>query len=80
MAIILTIEFFHIFLYGHHFTVWTDHMPLTFIKNKKTSSARLRRWRERLIIYNCTVKYIAGEDNDIADFLSRLPDENYVNK
>ena len=81
LGIILSIEFFHTYLYGRHFTVWTDHQPLTFQANLKgTSSSRLKRWRERLKLYSLTVKYIKGEDNNIADLLSRLPDAQQVNE
>jgi hypothetical protein len=54
-------------------------LPLTYTFHKTNAAPRLARWLTRLEIYDFTIKYIKGEENIIADFLSILPDENIVN-
>ena len=80
LAIVMAIEFFHIFLYGHHFTVWTDHMPLTHMLKKQNTSKRLERWMTRLLLYHFTIKFTPGADNEVADFLSRMPEQSAINR
>ncbi len=48
LAIVSCIEFFHYFLYGRHFYIHSDHMPLTFLLTKANPSKRLERWMVRL--------------------------------
>ena len=50
LAIVFGIEHFHLYLYGHEFTLITDHKPLELIYQNSRSrpSARLERWCLRL--------------------------------
>ena len=69
----------------------TDHKPLLGIFNsRKPTSARIDRWKVRLMPYNCHLVYRPGKDaENPADFMSRHPNlqataernvaENYVN-
>ena len=59
--------------------VFTDHMPLTFLRNKRDPHKRLERWMLRLSLYRFEVRYKARKENVVADALSRLPDEHDVN-
>ena len=74
LAILWACEHFHLYLYGSHFTVITDHKPLELLFNnpKATPPARLERWRLRLQPYSYTIKYKAGKDNP-ADYMSTHP-------
>ncbi|XP_065067526.1 uncharacterized protein K02A2.6-like [Rhopilema esculentum] len=74
LAIVWSIEHFHLFLYGAEFTLITDHKPLEIIYGRKNSrpSARIERWVLRLQSYSFKVIYKSGADNP-ADFLSRHP-------
>uniref|UniRef100_A0AAY5KA75 Gypsy retrotransposon integrase-like protein 1 n=1 Tax=Esox lucius TaxID=8010 RepID=A0AAY5KA75_ESOLU len=74
LAIIWACEHFHLYLYGSHFIVITDHKPLELIFNnpRASSPARLERWRLRLQQYTFTVQYKPGKDNP-ADYMSRHP-------
>ncbi|CAF0952553.1 unnamed protein product [Brachionus calyciflorus] len=76
LAVVMSIEYFHQYLYGKFFTVNTDHLPLTWIKKKKDTHPRLERWLLRLSLYNLEIIYKPGKENVVADMLSRLPDEN----
>ena len=79
LAILWACEHFHLYLYGSHFTVITDHTPLELIFNnpKATPPARLERWRLRLQPYSYIIKYKAGKDNP-ADYMSRHPIEGNI--
>ena len=74
LAILWACEHFHLYLYGSHFTVITDHKPLELLFNnpKATPPARLERWQLRLQPYSYIIKYKAGKDNP-ADYMSRHP-------
>ncbi|CAB4001194.1 Hypothetical predicted protein [Paramuricea clavata] len=62
------------FLFGHHFTLVTDHKPLEIIYGTTRSkpSARIERWVLRLQPYHFNVIYKPGATNP-ADYLSRHP-------
>ena len=74
LAVVWACEHFHLYLFGSHFTVTSDHKPLEGIFNKPTSmtNARIERWNLRLQSYDFTLRYKPGEGNP-ADFLSRHP-------
>ena len=48
---------------------WTDHKNLTF----KTFSIQILRWRLFIDQFDCTINYMAGKKNVLADCFSRLP-------
>lgn len=62
-------------LLGEHFQVYTDHRTLENFETQKTLSRRQARWLEELSQFDMTISYIRGEDNTVADALSRLPDD-----
>jgi hypothetical protein len=62
-------------LLGSHFYVYTDHRTLTNFDTQKDLSRRQARWQEYLSQFDLTFVYIRGEDNTVADALSRLPPE-----
>ena len=59
----------HNFLAGRPFTVFTDHRA--HIYNDTSVSAKIERIKLKLSTYEINYKYIKGEDNIIADALSR---------
>ncbi len=74
LAIVTSIEHFHLYLFGKSFTLISDNNPLVSIFNnpKDKQPMRLERWRLRLATYDFKVKYRAGKDN-IADYMSQHP-------
>jgi len=74
LAIVWAAERFHIYLYGGHFTLYTDCKPVELIFNNRRSQppARIERWNLRLQEYNFTAVYTKGFENP-SDFLSRHP-------
>ena len=68
---------FHSYLYGHKFTLLTDHKPLFTIFGPKTglpplAAARLQRWALILAMSHYRIEYKTSAEHVNADALSRL--------
>lgn len=77
LACVWATERWHLFLYGRHFTLRTDHQALTTLLSASGSGhkpLRLHRWGERLRQYDYQLKFTPGRDNVVADLLSRSID------
>ena len=72
-AVIYFCEKWRSILLPKPFTVYTDHLNLKelFNKSQNFKSGKLYRWAVRLQDYSFTAKYIKGNDNNFADYLSR---------
>jgi hypothetical protein len=68
-AIYKSVTKFEYLLRGRRFSIFTDHRNLTFIS--KTGSKKVTNWRLAIQEFDFTVHSIKGEDNVIADQLSR---------
>ena len=78
LALVFAVKKFHHYLFGHKFTIFTDHKPLLglFGENKgipDRSAARIARWALLLSGYDYKLEYRQGSMNGNADALSRLP-------
>ena len=63
LAVVWAVEHFHLYLYGAQFTIITDHQPLIGIfRSHKATSARIDRWKLRLMPYNYHLVYKPGKD------------------
>ena len=73
LATVWALEHFHLYLYGSEFTIVTDHKPLLGIFNShKPTSARIDRWKLRLMPYNCHLVYRPRKHRkNPADFMRR---------
>ena len=73
LALILALKRFECYLLHHPevVKVYSDHNPLVFIKCAKLHNQRVLRWALLIQSYNIEVHPIKGEDNIIADTLSR---------
>ena len=81
LAIVFEVKRFHQYLYGHQFTLVTDHKPLLTILGPKSSlpslaAARLQRWAILLSAYQYQVEFRPTAKHSNADGLSRLPLES----
>ena len=80
LAIHWAINKFHVYLYGNHFQLVTDHKPLVYIfdKNKKIpemSNNRISRYAVTLMMYSYDIVHRKTKDHANCDMLSRLPIE-----
>jgi hypothetical protein len=77
LAIICALKKSRSDLLGTHFYVYTDHCTLENFDTQKDLSCCQLRWQEFLSQYDMTVTYIHGEDNTVADALSRLSPNSF---
>ncbi|CAM4711668.1 unnamed protein product [Caretta caretta] len=59
------------YLFGRHFTIYTDHSPLTWLHQMKGANAKLLMWSLLLQDYDMDIVHVKGSANVIADALSR---------
>lgn len=76
LAVVWAVEKFYLYLFGLHFTIFTDHKTLEFIygnkhQEGKRALSRAEGWALRLQPFDFDIKHIAGSTN-ISDPLSRL--------
>uniref|UniRef100_A0A914HA85 RNA-directed DNA polymerase n=1 Tax=Globodera rostochiensis TaxID=31243 RepID=A0A914HA85_GLORO len=77
LALIFAVQKFHRMLFGHKFTLLTDHKPLLAIFGSKKgipiySASRLQRWALIMTNYDFVIKYVNTAAFGQADVLSRL--------
>ena len=74
LSLLWGIEYFHLYLFGAPFMLYTDHKPLELIYANPCSKpiARIQSWMLILQQSDFEVVYKKGSDNP-ADFLSRHP-------
>ena len=69
LSVVATLKELRNILLGHQITVYTDHKNLT---HKCFNTERIMRWRLILEEFGPEIKYIKGENNVVADAISRL--------
>ena len=78
LSLVFGVQKFHQYLYGRHFSLQTDHKPLTTILGPKTgipplAAARMQRWALLLSAYHYDIAFKLTKAHANADGLSRLP-------
>ena len=71
LALVATVQHFGYYLYGKQFTIYTDHKPLVQLMASDKLNPRLRRLAFKLQHWMLQIAYIPGEENTMADTLSR---------
>ena len=76
LAVHLSVRHFRHLLEGRPFKIRTDHQPLVhaFTKTADAWSPRQQRQLSAIAEYPCTISYLRGSSNQVADALSR----NYI--
>jgi transposase InsO family protein len=70
LSIVETLKEFHNILLGQKLIIHTDHLNILY---SKMPSPRVVRWRLLLEEYGATFVHVKGEDNVVADTMSRHP-------
>ena len=83
LSCVFGIKRFYSYLFGHPFTLITDHKPLLSLLSgqKLTSnlaSARIQRWSLYLSMFEYVIKFLSTLDHANADSLSHLPLEDML--
>ena len=73
-VVVRAVEHFRMFLLGRKFLLRTDHSALrNLLRRDLPRTSRVERWILRLSEYNSKIEYQKGQDNVMADVLSRFP-------
>ena len=72
LSIVECLKQFRGVLFGYKINVYSDHKNLVYTATL-SESQRVMRWRLILEEFGPNIQHIAGEDNIVADGLSRLP-------
>ncbi|CEM29809.1 unnamed protein product [Vitrella brassicaformis CCMP3155] len=73
LAVVWAIKYFRPYLYGHHFTVMTDHRSLQSLpKAYEKGNSRIHRWSVLSQHHSYDVVWKPGRENGDADALSRV--------
>ncbi|CAK1579241.1 unnamed protein product [Parnassius mnemosyne] len=61
-------------LEARHFTVYTDHKPISFAFHARKSNCSPRQYRhlDYIAQFTTDIRHISGKDNVVADTLSRI--------
>ena len=77
MAIYLACLHWRPYLHGTQpFRLLSDHKSLVYYMTMPHLSDRLARWVEKMQQFDCGIEYIKGEENVVADALSRRSDHS----
>ena len=72
LAVIACVRHWEEFLIHQQFTLYTDHIALTYLLNSDVVDHRtVKGWLCDLSRFNYIIKHVNGVDNQLSDFLSR---------
>jgi len=71
-------KYFRSYLFGRKFDI-CDHRPLVWLSNIKDPNMKLQTWKIKLNEYDYNIQYLPGNENLVADALSRVQiQENFL--
>ncbi|CAB0017331.1 unnamed protein product, partial [Nesidiocoris tenuis] len=73
LAVIFAVNKFRVYLENTEFDLHTDHKALTTLTKMKQEKGRLIRWQLELMPFRYQAHHISGNNNSLADYLSRNP-------
>ncbi|KAF7119456.1 hypothetical protein RHSIM_Rhsim13G0234900 [Rhododendron simsii] len=71
MAVVYAVKKWGHYLLGRHFIIRTDHFSLKYLLDQKISTTMQQKWLTQLLGYDYEIMFKAGQDNKVADALSR---------
>jgi hypothetical protein len=72
LAIVFALERLRYYLWGRHFTLYTDHKPLSFLFSQRTTNRMMETWFDILMEFRFDIIHLPGLQNFLPDALSRL--------
>jgi hypothetical protein len=76
LEVVHAINKFHRNITGYEVFVHTDHSAIRFLMNKPITNGGVTRWLLLLQEFNITVLDLPRKDNVVADFISRIKNED----
>eukprot|EP00253_Pinus_taeda_P016593 PITA_16593 len=76
LAVVHAINKFRHYITGYETFVHTDHYAIRYLMNKPVTNGRVTRWLLLLQEFNITLLDRPGQQNTVADFLSRIQNTN----
>jgi hypothetical protein len=76
LAVVCALEKWSNDLLGYPISVYTDHCTFEYFNSQQNLSHCQARWQEFMSQFELRIVYIHGEDNTVADLLSRLLDDD----
>jgi hypothetical protein len=81
LGIVFALKKLHFYLWGNHFTLFTDHRALTYMHTQKDMNSMLTGWQEIIWSYTFKVVFRPGVQNVLPDALSRqFPQELWTSR
>ncbi len=71
LALFEAVQYFAFYLYGRRFVIITDHRGLEWLKSGRQKNRRVYGWALKLSEFHFDVVYRSGDQNVVADDLSR---------
>ena len=78
LALVWSVKHFRPYIFNRKIIVYTDHIALRWLMITPQPSGRLSRWAMTLQEYDIEIKFRRGNNNSVADCLSRLVGEANV--
>ena len=72
LAVITGVKYFHHYLVGRRFTIYTDNTSVSWLLSLKEPTGRLARWLMTLQSYDFELVYKPGRTHGNADAVSRI--------
>jgi hypothetical protein len=73
LAIMHALAKFRQYLVGAQFVVKSDHNSLKYLLEQKDLNERQQKWVRRIQAYDFDIEFVKGNNNVVADALSRRP-------
>jgi transposase InsO family protein len=76
LAVLFALRSFRAYLFGRHFTIYTDHKSLTYLLSKEKVSSVIQNWMDEILGYDFEMVHLPGIENHLPDVLSRFYDND----
>lgn len=70
-ALVFGLRAFDDYLYGRHFTLYTDHHSLIFLNKQRDLNRNVRNWFTQIMEFDFDIFHVPGHINVVPDVLSR---------